>query len=287
MRDLSNQQAKGPRQQTSAWLSVALVLSLSINFLNSVKIASMGGPTKTVREPGLVTAMLDVTADRLRQVEVAVGKGVLQAAHGDIGGDRMGINGYAPIYAKYMPTYLASVPESDICIVEVGILTCSGLAMWRAMFPSTQIYGFDLNTTTCLSTVPLWKERVGFEINDRTAVNAANQDTPSSVMRGVFANALGTENTPVVHLAIDDGYHEPQANLRTFQALRPFLKVPFVYIIEDVYKVHRDNEEKWSKLLVDLKEACGEKCEVQVEAPEDYEGHTPTPSVCIVLALKD
>merc|ERR1719335_1564206 len=62
------------------------------------------------------------------------------------GGDRMKNHHYAPFYAKYLTKYLEGRKSTEApTIVEFGILTGTGLAMWSDLFPDSSIFGFDLD----------------------------------------------------------------------------------------------------------------------------------------------
>jgi len=216
----------------------------------------------------------EVGRAELRASEDKFGKKAIQAAHGEIGGDRMTVNGYAPIYEKYLPEISGFVASP--VVAEIGILTCTGVAMWTEVFPTSKVFGFDRNTTTCLNNFPALKA-LGFQ-DSRVTITAMDQtaaiDSNTKFVQSVFA---GTR----VNLVIDDGYHEPNANLQTFKTMLPVLADRFVYIVEDVYPANIENVAKWSPIWEGFKAACPE-CRISLEKPEDYEGHVKTSRLVVL-----
>ncbi|CAJ1428289.1 unnamed protein product [Effrenium voratum] len=149
--------------------------------------------------------------------------------HGNVGGDRMQAaqHNYAPIYAKHI-TELLKTGISTPTIAETGILTGTGLAMWTKLFPKSQVYGFDLNTTSYLSNREKMRE-LGFK-DDRVVVTQMDQMAETAKNQELLRSVLRSPPS----IAIDDGYHIPQAGELTFLSFKPFLNEKFVYFIEDV-----------------------------------------------------
>eukprot|EP00747_Dinoflagellata_sp_TGD_P166582 gnl/TRDRNA2_/TRDRNA2_189587_c0_seq1.p1 gnl/TRDRNA2_/TRDRNA2_189587_c0~~gnl/TRDRNA2_/TRDRNA2_189587_c0_seq1.p1 ORF type:complete len:297 (-),score=37.87 gnl/TRDRNA2_/TRDRNA2_189587_c0_seq1:320-1210(-) len=211
---------------------------------------------------------------RKSEQHMAGGK-IWLGAHGDAGGDRMTFNGYAPIYAKYLNIVLNQT--ADPGIVEVGILLCTGVAMWADLLPQSKIYGFDINTTTCKDNIPALRKR-GFRDEHFVVTSMDQQANNSNLFQSVFGNSR-------ISIAVDDGYHVPEANVKTFLQLKPFLAERFVYFIEDVYPDIVENQaERWAHIQKSLREACP-GCGIYVERPEMYNGHAKTSRV-VVLTYK-
>merc|ERR1712224_482013 len=96
-----------------------------------------------------------IEAETLRQEEQKFTRKEIQHDHANKGGDRMSdgvgddgepYHNYAPVYAEYLSKFV--LDKTTPTLVEVGILTGSGLAMWEDVFPESHIYGFDIDTST-------------------------------------------------------------------------------------------------------------------------------------------
>lgn len=192
--------------------------------------------------------------------------------HGDLGGDRMGFNGYAPIYAKYLPHVLGATAPA---IAEVGILAGTGLAMWTELFPKSKVFGFDINTATYESNIASMKQD-GFQDSH---VNVTHLDQQSVNASQVLKASVGDTRLSIV---TDDGMHVPETNVKTFKDVKPLLAERFVYFIEDVYKEITDEQpERWATIEAALKDACAE-CDLHLERPESYENHVKTSRVVVL-----
>lgn len=167
---------------------------------------------------------------------------------------------YAPIYEKYLGLI------KDIhkpAISETGILSCTGVAMWTHLYKGSKVFGFDLNTTTCLSNFPKLREK-GFD-DTSVVITDMDQLADADVNHGVIKKALGETR---LNIAIDDGYHYLPANVETFKQFLPFMDQRFVYFIEDVQPKKFDDNEI-DEAIADIAAACP-KCSVKSEHPEDY-----------------
>jgi len=198
--------------------------------------------------------------DSLIRAEVRFAPSV-QQAHDDTGGDRMKphLHNYAPTYSKYITALEPQVAAPTV--VEVGILTGSGLAMWQSLFPQSHIYGFDAYTAPYEDNLPrlvalgMHADRVHVHKMDQTANN-------SEMLKSIFGSAV----RPAI--VIDDGFHSGNAGALTFLSLKPFLADRFVYFIEDIYPDHIDTME-WKVAEAAIMEECV-GCHFAFECPEVF-----------------
>ena len=183
-----------------------------------------------------------------------------ESDHHDVGGDRMQAarHNYAPIYAKHI-TELLKTGISTPTIAETGILTGTGLAMWTKLFPKSQVYGFDLNTTSYLSNREKMRE-LGFK-DDRVVVTPMDQMAETAKNQELLRSVLRSPPS----IAIDDGYHIPQAGELTFLSFKPFLNEKFVYFIEDVL-VQDIDAGRWKPVEASILAACS-SCKFIMECP--------------------
>lgn len=185
-----------------------------------------------------------------------------ESAAGHVGGDRMNAtkHNYAPSYAKHITSLLTSgSTPSDITIVEVGILTGSGLAMWQHLFPESSIFGFDLNTDAYSQNLDHLKS-LGMQ-DSSVSVVQMNQMFNNTQM--LLDMGFGDKFHPVI--MVDDGYHVPAAGEKTFLTFQPFLADSFAYFIEDVTKESIEAGE-WVDVKTNILKACP-SCNFAIECP--------------------
>ena len=152
------------------------------------------------------------------------------ATGGMAGGDRM--SGQHHGYAAHYETALRPFLGRPVVLVEVGILTGIGLAIWSDLFPSGQIIGLDIDLSHVNRNMAALKARGAFT-NNNIELHEFDQLRASS---GRFAEILSGRK---VDILIDDGLHTNDAILTTLRSARPHLASEFVYIVEDNYRVHR------------------------------------------------
>ena len=149
------------------------------------------------------------------------------------GGDRMSIDHhhYAPIYAEFMTAGMITGPR---VVVEVGILTGVGLAIWADVFPvGSRIIGLDVAPTYFFDNYDNLKGRGAFLRNTIEAHKfdqyANNGYLVQSILRG-----------DRIDMVIDDGCHQNGAIINTLRCLRPYLAEDFLYFVEDNATVSDD-----------------------------------------------
>ena len=162
---------------------------------------------------------------------------------GMIGGDRMSPehHNYAPIYARYLKNRI----EKPVVLVEFGILTGTGLAMWADLLPAgSRIIGFDIDTShfsdnrdNLDNLGAFQKNTVEFHRLDQFADNTEYLDY---ILKGDF-----------VDIVIDDGCHFDDAIFQTLLSIWPYLNDDFRYFIEDNRRAYKRIQAGFPKLKVD------------------------------------
>ena len=149
----------------------------------------------------------------------------LSSRHFHFGGDRISFvhHNYAPSYAKLFRTFFAHADRARICLVEIGILTGCGLAIWCDYFPNSRIIGLDHDLSHFEMSKPQLIQRGAFRhvSPEVQAFDAYAPQDPSSI--GISS----------INIVIDDGPHTEAAILETAKVLAPLLAEHFLYIIED------------------------------------------------------
>jgi hypothetical protein len=146
---------------------------------------------------------------------------------GMVGGDRMSPNyhGYAKIYARYL-NKLHKQKLSTLNILEIGILTGTGLALWSQVFPFANIFGFDIDLSY-------------YEKNRQNLIRlgAFKKHQPTVFEFDQYKPKLGLGNIPKFQIIIDDGVHTNEAIRETFNFLvnndHIDRSVNSIYFIED------------------------------------------------------
>lgn len=139
------------------------------------------------------------------------------------GGDRMN-----SCYHQYAHTYekaLEYVGEPKV-IVEVGILTGIGLAIWCDMFPNSRVIGLDI-------TLQHYKNN----LDNLKSLGAFSQNQPETFVFDQYVDNSQLLDIVLrgdkIDFFIDDGAHTPQSIIKTYQSAKPFLSDKFSYLVED------------------------------------------------------
>lgn len=134
-------------------------------------------------------------------------------------------------------------------ILEVGILDGASIKVWLDYFPNATVWAIDT-----FERIPSG----GIEVLSHPRVHAIDGNSQDKGIVTRFQYPY-----PLFDIVIDDGEHDPMANLRTFEALYPLLSQEGVYYIEDFVPSHIDPEvhpqrmDKWNpdvvtSVIVDL-----------------------------------
>lgn len=160
---------------------------------------------------------------------------------GMIGGDRMLHHGYSDKYAQYLLQIYKS--KQKITLVEIGVLTGIGVAMWCDLFQNSRIIGLDIDLSHFYKNVNNLIELDAFT-NNFPEVYEFDQ----YINNRVFLKRLLKGDK--IDVCIDDGCHRNKCILTSFQSILPYLSENFIYFIEDNIEVHNLIREIYPELNV-------------------------------------
>ena len=121
------------------------------------------------------------------------------------------VHNYCEKYEKYLPW----CRDERLKILEIGVLQGQSLQMWSDYYPNARIVGADINPS-CFKRP-----------TDRITIEIGSQTDP------YFLHLLSMEYGSF-NLIIDDGSHQNNDVIYTFENLFKSLKSGGIYIIEDV-----------------------------------------------------
>ena len=145
------------------------------------------------------------------------------------GGDRMSSSymGYGEVYEKI----LENLHETKN-VVEIGILTGIGIAIWSDIFKNAIINGLDIDLRNFLDNRNNLINKGAFK-NNNVNVYEFDQYAPNI---NLLCNLTSKNKFDFV---IDDGCHQDTAIITTFTKIYPFFSDKFIYVIEDNYEAYK------------------------------------------------
>ena len=120
-------------------------------------------------------------------------------------------------YLEHYERFFDAWREDFFTLVEIGVYNGASLETWRDFFPNAQIVGVDI--------APRSRRYAG----ERTAIEIGSQAD------GDFLDGLMRRHRPRV--IIDDGSHQPEHQIFTFERVFPLMQPGGCYIVEDVAAV--------------------------------------------------
>lgn len=130
-----------------------------------------------------------------------------------------GIHGYLDAYEEF----LWPLRDERFTLVEIGVFRGASLRMWRSYFKNAQIVGVDV--------IPDCKQ---YE-EPRITIEIGSQDDPE------FMDRVMHQHHPLI--VIDDGSHDADHVVSTFERTFPILEAGGLYIVEDAY-MHYGSDSK-------------------------------------------
>lgn len=120
-------------------------------------------------------------------------------------------------YFEIYERHLRSFREMEINLLEIGVNQGGSLKMWKSYFGSkSRIFGIDINP----ACKELEEDRITIFIGDQ-----CDRDFLEYVV----------DNVPPLDIIIDDGGHEMNQQIISFEQLFPHLKDYGIYICEDLH----------------------------------------------------
>jgi len=160
---------------------------------------------------------------------------------GMTGGDRMLYHGYSDKYAQYL--LQAYKNKQKISLVEIGVLTGIGMAIWCDLFKESRIIGFDIDLSHFYKNVNYLIKLGAFSDNFPELY-----EFDQYIDNKVFLEKLLKGDK--IDICIDDGCHSNKCIMTTFQSMLPNLSDNFTYFMEDNSEVHNLIREKYPELYV-------------------------------------
>lgn len=124
--------------------------------------------------------------------------------------------GYAKTYASIVDA-LVSNGQSALSVLEIGVHGGASLRGWRAIFRDAFVIGLDIDESTMFS------ER---------GIETFVADQLSMQSLGLVAERLNQG----FDLIVDDGWHQPQANINSLCVFLNRLNPGGFYVVEDVHR---------------------------------------------------
>jgi hypothetical protein len=131
-------------------------------------------------------------------------------------------------YLRHYERILAGFRGQQVELLEIGVAQGESLRTWADFMPHAKIVGVD-NNEGCLA-----------HASDRITVEIGSQADP------VFLSNIAGKYQPSI--IIDDGSHQAEHIMLTFQYLFPILRQGGVYIIEDLYLHHGQSARQYHRL---------------------------------------
>lgn len=118
-------------------------------------------------------------------------------------------------YLRHYERALNHLRDEPITLLEIGVAGGSSLRMWAEYFQRATVVGVDVNGAA--------RKHAG----DRRIVEIGSQGDPE------FLATLSARYSP--NVVVDDGSHQADHIIMTFQHLFPVLRPSGLYIVEDVH----------------------------------------------------
>jgi hypothetical protein len=177
-------------------------------YLNLTKITdSIGRGTQLVRE---VDKLLDKAVNpKLGEIELATELVQAWTNHNSVG---KADSGYDRIYGPILESLRQQKAPR---ILEIGVYKGGSHRAWRDLLPNAAIYGIDIDVNSLVQ-----EERIESYFGDQ--LNPESLSQCLEVIGGEF------------DLVIDDGWHQPEAGLKSLQVFLPRLRTGGWYVVEDI-----------------------------------------------------
>jgi hypothetical protein len=144
---------------------------------------------------------------------------------GMTGGDRMSLEGHN--YAKDYSNFIYQWIGRQVVIIEIGILTGIGLAIWADLFPKgSRIIGLDIDLSHFKKNKDNLKKLGAFKKNNVEIYEFDQFKNNIKLIKDILKKDK-------IDILIDDGFHSDETCLNSFNDFKQFMKKESVYFIED------------------------------------------------------
>tara|TARA_B110000285_G_scaffold217584_1_gene266096 strand:+ start:1962 stop:2582 length:621 start_codon:yes stop_codon:yes gene_type:complete len=144
------------------------------------------------------------------------------------GCDKHAKHRYNTVYEQFME------PQKDdgLKILEIGIFKGESMEAFHEYFPNGDIYGIDIFTRQKPHQLDILKEE---------RCHWIKADSTNPAVGPQLHEAFGAVKFDII---IDDGMHNPKANMLTMNNMVPFLADGGSYFIEDVFPLEKMTQEQ-------------------------------------------
>ena len=118
-------------------------------------------------------------------------------------------------YLEFLDEEIKKIPKKNNFILEIGIAHGNGLISLREFFYGSKIVGLDIDPATFIK-----EDRI-----DCYEFDQLNLEKSKKIMETINYS---------FDLIIDDGWHQPEAQIKTLVACLPYLSSNGIYIVEDI-----------------------------------------------------
>lgn len=115
-------------------------------------------------------------------------------------------------YLKHYDRIFTPIRDQHLILLEIGVWEAASLRMWKEYFPNAEIVGIDIEDKSHYK-----EDRITTMVRDQSNVD----------------DLLDVTQTFDLNIIIDDGSHEAEHQILSFNTLFPYLKPDGYYIIED------------------------------------------------------
>jgi SAM-dependent methyltransferase len=132
----------------------------------------------------------------------------------------------------YLDTYeklFNRFTDKDINLFEIGVLKGESLKLWSKYLPKSKIYGCDIFTRVSFDDVE--SNLYGFDNIFLADVDSFNESEIAVNSRTDFLDDIGDTMFDII---IDDGHHNSESQIKTFNNFIHKLNPNGVYVIEDI-----------------------------------------------------
>lgn len=124
----------------------------------------------------------------------------------------VGFHDYTEVYDDYFD----KIKDQPMNFLEIGVFQGESLKMWEAYFKNATVIGLDINPDCAQYAGERRKVYIGSQTDDFILYKISKENAPLSVI-------------------IDDGSHNWDHQIKTFNSAFPLLKPGGLYFIEDLH----------------------------------------------------
>jgi hypothetical protein len=118
-------------------------------------------------------------------------------------------------YMRHYELHFSKIRLQVKAVLEIGVQTDKSISLWKEYFPNAIIYGVDID------------EKCKIHESEKIKIIIADQGSAKDLQQIVDTHSK-------FDIIIDDGSHQPDHQILTFEYLFPHLNPGGIYVIEDM-----------------------------------------------------